>query len=59
MIFKDNLEMVLNSNASFVLVALIERGRNELLDEIRKSKIELSKVRLSDFYMSRINAHGK
>jgi hypothetical protein len=46
---------VLTCNASFVLTVLIEKGRTELLEAIKKSKIDLSKVKAADYYLNKLN----
>lgn len=42
-----------------MLTALIEKGRSELIEEIKKTKIDVSKARASDFYMQRLKANDK
>lgn len=50
-IFTNNMAAVLNSRATFILSALVEKGGREwLLKEVKNSGVDLNKALAGNFY---------
>lgn len=56
----SNLQKFLSSKASFILLALIEKGgRDHLISEVKRSNVKLDKIVAGEHYAKLLNGKNK